>query len=240
MNDLRFAIRQLLKHPGFTAVAVLTMGLGIATATVVFSLINTLYFHTLAVREPSRLHEIFAVPDSGSDSYQPFSYPNYADYRDRNDVFDGLLAQSSSQVFNLRLGAGIQIAAGAYVSGNYFSVLGLQPLAGRFFNAEEDAVPGRNPVAVISQALWRAQLAQSPDAVGRTIELNGQAYTIIGIAPGGFHGTVMPSKSDVWVPLMMMSPPSMLESRGSGWLAMTGRLKPGVSHGTAEAELIVI
>ena len=236
MNDLRFALRQLLKHPGFTAVTVLTMGLGIATVTVVFSLINTLYFNTLPVREPSRLHEIFAVPDSGSDAYQQLSYPNYADYRDRNDVFDGLLAQSSSQVFNLRLGDGIQTVSGGYVSGNYFSVLGLQPSAGRFFSSDEDAVPGRNPVAVISQALWRAQFGQSPDAVGRAIELNGQAYTIIGIAPGGFHGTVMPSKSDVWVPLMMMSPPSMLESRGSGWLAMTGRLKPGVSRRQAEAE----
>ena len=230
MNDLRFAIRQLLKNPGFTAVTVLTMGLGIATVTVVFSLINTLYFHTLAVRELRRLHEIFAVPDSGSDSYQPFSYPNYADYRDRNDVFEGLLAQSSSHVFNLRLADGIQTVSGAYVSGNYFSVLGLRPSAGRFFSTDEDAVPGRNPVAVISQALWRAQFHQSPDAVGRTVELNGQAYTIIGIAPGGFQGTAMPSKSDVWVPLMMISPASWLESRSTAWLAMMGRLRPRVSR----------
>src|SRR2546430_7148678 len=205
MNDLKFAFRQLLKNPGFTAATVLTIGLGIATVTVVFSLINTLYFHTLSVREPSRLHDLFAVPDSGSDAYQPFSYPNYADYRDRNDVFDGLLAQSSSQVFNLRLGAGIQTVSGAFVSGNYFSVLGLHPLAGRFFNADEDAVPGRNPVAVVSQALWRAQLGESPDAVGRTVEFNGHAYTIIGIAPGGFHGTAMPSTIDAGVPLMMRS-----------------------------------
>ncbi len=239
-NDLRFAIRQLLKNPGFTAVTVLTMGLGIATVTVVFSLIDTLYFHALSVRELSRLHDLFAVPDPGSDSYQPFSYPDYADYRDRNDVFEGLLAQSSSHVFNLRLAAGIQTVSGAYVSGNYFSVLGLQPSVGRFFSTDEDAVPGRNPVAVISQALWRAQFHQSPDAVGRTIELNGQAYTIIAVAPGGFHGTAMPSKCDVWVPLTMISTPSWLESRGTGWLAMTGRLKPGVSRRQAEAALSVI
>ena len=174
-SDLQFALRQLLKSPGFTGVTILTIGLGIATVTVVFSLINTLYFHTLHVREPSRLHDIFAVPDTGSDAYQPFSYQNYADYRDRNDVFEGLVAQSSSHVFNLRLGGGIQTVSGAYVSGNYFSVLGLEPSAGRFFNADEDAVPGRNPVVVISQALWRAQLGQSSDAVGRTVELNGQS-----------------------------------------------------------------
>ena len=94
VNDLRYAFGQVFKRPGFTGVTILTIGLGIATVTVVFSLINTLYFQMLPVREPSRLHDIFAVPDTGSDAYQPFSYPNYADYRDRNDVFDVLLAQS--------------------------------------------------------------------------------------------------------------------------------------------------
>ena len=240
VNDLRYAFRQVFKRPGFTGVTILTIGLGIATVTVVFSLINTLYFHTLHVREPSRLHDIFAVPDTGSEAYQPFSYQNYADYRDRNDVFEGLIAQSSSHVFNLRLGGGIQTVSGAYVSGNYFSVLGLEPSAGRFFNADEDAVPGRNPVVVISQALWRAQLGQSSDAVGRTVELNGQAYTIIGIAPGGFQGTAIPTKNDVWLPLMMISPASWLESRSTAWLAMTGRLRPVVSRVQAEAALSVI
>ena len=240
VNDLRYAFRQVFKRPGFTGVTILTIGLGIATVTVVFSLVNTLYFHTLHVREPSRLHDIFAVPDTGSEAYQPFSYQNYADYRDRNDVFEGLIAQSSSHVFNLRLGGGIQTVSGAYVSGNYFSVLGLEPSAGRFFNADEDAVPGRNPVVVISQALWRAQLGQSSDAVGRTVELNGQAYTIIGIAPGGFQGTAIPTKNDVWLPLMMISPASWLESRSTAWLAMTGRLRPVVSRVQAEAALSVI
>src|SRR2546427_9552873 len=136
VNDFRYAFRQVFKRPGFTGVTILTIGLGIATVTVVFSLINTLYFHMLPVREPSRLHDIFAVPDTGSDAYQPFSYQNYADYRDRNDVFEGLVAQSSSHVLNLRLGGGIQTDSDAYVSGNFISVLALQPLVVRFLYAD--------------------------------------------------------------------------------------------------------
>ena len=173
----------------------------------------------------------------------PISYPDYLDYRSRNEVFTELLAWSEVPL-SLNLGNQAESAYGLVVSGNYFSTLGVQPALGRFFSAEEDRTPGAHPVGVLSFALWQSRFGGEASVIGRNVKLNGQPFTIIGVAPKGFTSTYNVFAPALYVPLMMqaqvLSKPGVLNERMAKYLKLTGRLKPGVTREQAEAALSLL
>ena len=241
MNDLRFAFRQLLKNPGFTLVTVAALAVSIGATTTVFALINAVYLKPLPVNEPKRLVNIYAQFSKG-ESYQPFSYPNYLDYRDWNTVFDGLLASYDVQ-FDLSDGDSAQSVAGQYVSENYFEVLGLRPIRGRFIYPKTKEDSEHADVAVISYGLWRSRFGGSADVIGTIIHLQGVQVTVIGVAPKDFAGLYSTHPSDIWIPLHMierLERGNWLTERGTGWLDLTGRLKPGVSLAQVQSAMDVL
>jgi predicted permease len=246
MTDLKFAFRQLLKYPGFTAVAVLTLALGIGANTAIFGFIDRLLLRPLPVDQPQELVTVVEQMEQGGVS-SSFNYPLYLDYRDRNQVFSGLVAYSGVTV-NLRATDSSELVKAMIVSGNYFSVLGVKAAQGRMFLPEEDQVPLTHPVTVISQALWHRHFTADPAMVGKTITLNGHPFTVIGVAPSDFRGTITGFVPDLYVP-MMMQPWAMpvrdpafapLQSRGFTWLNLLGRLKPGVSREQAQGAMRVL
>ncbi len=239
-HDLRYGLRILVKSPIFTAVAVLTLTLGIGANTVIFSLVNALLFRPLpAVQEPDQLTYL-----SGS-----YSYPDYEYFRDRNEVFSGLLAQGGTTSLNLNTGGEPELVVGELVTANFFSVLGVTPAMGRAFLPEEDRQPGAHPVAVISYGFWQRRFGSDGDIVGKTVQLNGLSFTIIGVMPRVFIGDEVGKQRDLWVPMMMqaqLAPSSgshgagVLDSRNNIWLNVVGRLKPGVSLEQAQAAMATL
>src|SRR5262245_23893067 len=213
MNDLKFAFRQLLKNPGFTAVAVVTLALGIGTNTTVFSWMRGVMLHPLrGVPEAERLVTLESLNVTGG--YIDSSYPDFRDYRDQARSLAGLIAFHDRP---LSFGADDQPERvwAEFVSGNFFDVLGVAPAAGRFFLAEEqEEAPGKHPVVVLSARFWQKRFQGDPAILGKTIRLNRQELTVVGIAPAEFTGTIVGLAFDVWVPLMMEPP----LTRGGNWL----------------------
>ena len=201
LEDLRYALRALAKHRAVALVAVLSLGLGIGANTTIFTLVNAVLLRPLPVEDPGRLAAVNTV-DSRNPGFVLCSYPNYKDYRDRNQVFSSLLLHTSITI-NLTGQGDPQLLMGQLVSGNFFSALGVNPAIGRGFLPEEDATPGAYPVAVLSYGLWRQQFGGDPRITSRTINLNGRAFQIVGVAPPGFHGLNELFAADVWVPMMM-------------------------------------
>ena len=247
IKDLRFGIRGLLKRPGFTAIAVLTLALGIGANTAIFSVVNATLMQPLPVHDPERLVFVFNGP-AGS----VFSYPDYAALRDQNNVFDGLLAWGGIAA-SLNSNDQTDLVNGAIVTGNFFEVLGVRAQLGRTISSEDDKTPGAHPVAVISQGLWQRRFAGDPNIVGRQLLLNGNTFTVIGVLPAGFDGLQLGVVRDLYVPMMMqatMRPPragysgemnpDLLQVRGNRWLFSVGRLKPGVSAAQAQSSLAII
>jgi putative ABC transport system permease protein len=176
LKDIRYAIRGLVKRPGFVAVAVITLALGIGANTAIFSLVNAVLLRSLPVERP---HEIVSVAVRGKDdSMSAFSYPNYRDFRDRNDVLDGLLVYRFVPLSLSRQG-GNERVWGFEVSGNYFDVLGVKPIKGRTFLPDEDKTPLANPVAVLSYDSWQRRFGGDPDVVGKDILLNSHQFRVI-------------------------------------------------------------
>ena len=243
-QDLRYGVRMLLKHKGFTLVAVLSLSLGIGANTAIFSLANAVLFQTPPVTDAKSVMNIIT---ERRDSL-PVSYLDYRDYRERNHVFSDLLCWSETSfgltTSNLTSGGQAEAVPGMLVSGNYFALLGVQPALGRFFLPEEDRASGANPVVVISYGLWQRRFGGAADVVGQSLSLNGYPFTVIGVAPRGFTSTRTIFTTDAWVPMMMQaqvqSLATLLNSRDARWVQMTGRLKPGVSRTQAEAELSAI
>lgn len=239
LQDLRYGLRQLLKRPGFTLLAIISMALGIGANTAIFSLVDTVVFRPLPVRNASELQELFGTLHNGAD-YTLQSYLNYKDYRDRNQVFSDLIAYRIV-VASLSHGGNNERVWGCVASSNYFDVLGVQPMIGRGFRPEEDQTPKSHPVAVLSYGCWQKRFASDPSIVGRTILLNNVPFNVIGVAPKGFIGTEVAYAPEMWVPLMMgpvMEPGSTwLEHRDSDNLFVVGRLKPGMTKEQAEASL---
>jgi len=230
MNDLKFAFRQLLKNPGFTAVAVLTLALGIGANTAIFSLVNGLLFRSLPVAEPERLIRLGATADG--EGFRNFSFQEYVHYRDHGDVFDALAAHQMME-WSFRAGEQAERIFGELVSANYFSTFRLTPKVGRFFGSAEDERGAAQPVLVLSHDLWRSRFNGDPAAVGSTVRLNGQAFTVVGVAPAGFQGAFGGTKMNLWVPLnawdLVRHGPGPISDANERSLMLCGRLKPGVS-----------
>jgi predicted permease len=239
LQDIRFGLRQLLRKPGFAALAIISMALGIGANTSIFSLLDTALLRPLPVHEPSQLVELYGTLHNGADITLQ-SYPNYKDYRDRNTVLSGLSAYRLV-VSALSHGGSNQRVWGYLVSGNYFDVLGVKPALGRAFLPEEDQTPGSHPVAVLSHGCWERRFGANPAIVGQTVQFNGRAFTVVGVAPKGFMGTEVAYQPEFFIPMMMgkeIEPGSTwLESRTSDNSFVVGRLKPGVSTAQAQAEL---
>src|SRR5215472_14447992 len=204
IQDLRYAIRVLRKAPVFTAAALLSITLGIAANTTVFSLIDAMWFRTLPVRDAEQLVRVYVwglpkgARNPGTDS---FSWPLYDAVRRRSTVLKDLVAHYSTAPLQVSDGGETSEIQGAVVSANYFPMLGIQPALGRFFLPEEDQVRGRDAVAVISMDLWQRRFGGDPSVLGRSVAINGVAFRIVGVAPEEFHGIVPgTSPNDLWMP----------------------------------------
>src|SRR5918998_5610528 len=238
-RDMRFAARMLRKSPAFTVVAVLSLALGIGANTAIFSVAAAVLSSAPKVKEPSRLFDVHG--ESNEEARFAASYPAYQEMRDGNTVLEGLLCWGELPL-SLGTSAGrSEQAFGMIVSANYFDVLGVAPERGRFFSPEEEAEPGAHPVAVLSHAAWERRFGADPSAIGQPVRLNGQQFTVVGVAPKGFTSTLPVFAPDVWVPVSMqrqvLPASDMLGSVHAEWLQLTGRLKPGVTVEQAAAEL---
>jgi macrolide transport system ATP-binding/permease protein len=247
LHDVRYAIRNLRRDRGFAITTILTLGLGIGANTAIFSLLNPLVLRPLQVDEPQRLSRVFSGR-TGENRYGRFSYPNYVDARESVDSYSMLAAYSWPIPLSLavdRSQVGIRYTErvwGALVSGNYFSTLQVSAMLGRTFLPGEDAVADRHSVLVISERLWAAKFASSPDVIGRTVKLNGHEFTIIGVAPQRTPQLEPFFSVDAWVPMMMQGAAmpgqeDKLASRAQTWLSVIGRLAPQASLAAAGAEL---
>jgi predicted permease len=246
LSDIRYAVRMLWKTRGLTLVALVSLAAGIGCNAAIFSLVNSLLLRPRAVSQPQELVQLY-VGDRRQ-RYEGTSYPSYLELRERNEVFTGLAAYSVGWQFRLG-GSGdaeAQPVWGELVSGNYFDVLGVRPYRGRTFLPDEDVVPDRNPVVVIGFGLWQRRFAADPDLIGKTIRINNQALTVVGIAPPEYSGITSGWATEIWVPTMMtpMLDPSrglrQLTSRGNRWVTMVGRLKPGISVDQARSRVEVL
>ncbi|HKP85179.1 MAG TPA: ABC transporter permease, partial [Blastocatellia bacterium] len=243
LKDIRYGFRMLIKSPGFTTVAVISLALGIGANTAIFSIISAFLFAPLPVEEPSRLVTIFTT-DVKNPGNHTVSRDNFLDYRDKSDVFTDVLAYNLAAV-NFSRGAGeTRELTGRVVSGNYFDVLGVKPVYGRAFYPDEDKTPSTHPVVVLSYACWQRDFGGDPSIVGRTISLNRHDFTVIGIAPAGFTGTDLGAGPDIWAPMMMHNElqPDLGLFYGKGSrrgliFTVIGRLKPGVTLAQAQASL---
>ena len=249
LQDIRYGIRMLLKKPGFTLIAVLSLALGIGANTAIFSLLDAVLIKTLPVEGPEQL-VLFGkgesagmtngFPDGSTDLY---SYPFYRQVQQRTDVFSGV-ASLLSIPWNvhgfINSGSDIEQLQVQLVSGSYFPVLGVNAGLGRVLTEADDQTAGAHPVAVVSYAWWQQQLGGNPSAVGQTITIDGTAYTIVGVAPRDFFGTTVGSAPDLWIPLAMekQMPPTHWDGRTAEDfqdLYLIGRLKPGVTAQQANA-----
>lgn len=247
LQDFRYGLRRLWKSPGFTLTVVLTLALGIGANTAIFSLFNALVLRPIPAKDPARIVNVYRTVEN-ENRYGVFSYPEYVDYRDHNASLSGLAAFTGARM-TLTAGSEKDATIGSaetlqalLVSGNYFSILGVDASSGRTFAADEDQTPNSHPVVVVSHDLWQRKFQGDPTLVGSTLILNSLAYTVIGIAPKDFAGTE-PDPADLWVPMMMLGkarPGADLKERDSMSLKLIGRLKPGIGREQAQAELTVL
>ena len=227
--DVNFAIRKLRKSPGFSVTAILTLALGIGANVVVFSVLNGLILRPLDVPQPENLFQV--VHGNGKAGWTSQSYRDYLDYRDRDASFSGLMAYQIQRV-GLSVGKSNTRSWGYAASGNYFDVLGLKPVLGRFFHSTDEHGPASAPFIVLSYDFWHRQFNASPDVLGQTIQLNQHPFTIIGVSPESFHGTDDFLWPDYWFPLLnatQVTGNDDLSWRDHYAFDVMGRLKPGVT-----------
>jgi macrolide transport system ATP-binding/permease protein len=239
LQDLRFGARMLVKQPGFTFIAILTLALGIGANTAIFTLANALLFRPPAVKQPERL----VMANGGRSNGGSFSYPDVQDYQQRSRSFEGLAAFIADPV-NVGSGQQNELAVAEYVSANFFTVLGVDAGRGRVFTAEDGRAMSATPVAVIGSSLWR-RLGQDADIVGKTIAVNQGRYTVIGVAAEGFKGVTGVLQAEVWISLEQAEQhvegfARQLTDREVCSYQILGRLKPGVALQQAQAELQTI
>lgn len=252
LQDARFAVRMLVKNPGFSAIAILSLALGIGANTTIFTVVNAILLHPLPVKDISRLVELDTVDSKtqvtvANATKLGMSNPNYQDYARENQVFSGLACFTGPLPFTWSGGEEPKQLFGQLVSANYFDVLGLRPVLGRFFLSDEDTKPGGNNVVVLSYSLWANKFGSDRNILGKALTLNATPYTVIGVAPRGFKGVfTFGNAEEVWVPTSMypLALSGFLKDNFNErrFLDMTvfGRLKDGVSIATAEASLKTI
>jgi predicted permease len=249
LNDLRYAVRWLLRSPGFAAIAILSLGLGIGANTAMFSLVDAVLLRPLPVERPDSLVDVFTSSPDG-DFYATNSYPDFLDLKAQNTVFSDMLGYSP-MFAPLNLGDRARLVMGHIVTSNHFDLLGVRPSLGRMLRLADDE-PGAERVVVISDAMWRRDFAGDPSAIGRALRLRGLEYTIVGVVPASFTGVVPLLAPELWLPVAHVeevepaginsSIPSptgrtRLERRGSRWMFVKGRLKPGVTAQQAHANV---
>src|SRR2546421_1598358 len=239
LQDVRYGLRMLWKTPGFTVVAVISLALGIGLNTAIFSIVNVILIRPVPrVKEQSNVVWLRT----------PVSYPDYVDYKEQTQSFEGMAAATGTSEFSLARGGESELIKGEYVTENYFDVLKVNALTGRTFVKEEGQTP--IPVVVLSEHLWRTRFDSDRSVIGRQLSLNGLGFTVVGVAPKNFIGTEVGLNRELWVPLAMqpvLNPPEASRSadpvrnrfreRDSHWLAVFARLKAGVSQDRAGADL---
>jgi predicted permease len=266
LQDIRYALRMLLKSPGFTVVAVLTLALGTSANTAIFGVLDSVLLRSLPVSHPEEL-AFLTDPDAHGSEFggeggerSLLAYSEFQYLRDHNEVFSKIFA-SDSQLPDVEItignsssgastGAQKETARVRLVTGDYFSALGVNPAAGRFFTAEVDRVPGGSRIAVISYPFWKQRLALDPSALGQRIQIRNGSFEIVGVTPPGFFGETVGEAPDVWVPITMQDAiypgPDLLSPSPEGilnqhiWLQVMGRLKPGMSVAQANASMNVV
>jgi putative ABC transport system permease protein len=243
-KDITFGLRMLSKSPGFTAIAVITLALGIGANTAIFSLMNQILLRQLPVENPGEL-VILRAPgpatghiSSDGDSTESFSYPIYKGLRDNNSVFSGILARYTFSASVANHGQ-TDRATGELVSGNYFGVLGVQPAVGRVFTPDDDRVPGAQPVVVLSYPYWTRHFGGDPTVLNKVLLINNVEMTVVGVSPPGFFGVQVGQTPDIFVPMMMTAQMTLsgetLDGWNDYWIKVLARRKPGVSEKQAEA-----
>jgi predicted permease len=252
IQDVRYAVRQFRRNPGFTLVAVLTLALGNGANTSVFTVLNGILLKMLPVKDPQQLAVVgdptrASSRSNGTPRTDVFSYPLYREIRDHNSVFNGLSAGATDHHIEVEPGNSQfpdQQITGRMVSGNYFTVLGVQPAAGRLFGDGDDSAEGANPVVVLSFEYWQKKFSGSGSIINKDIRLNGFPFTVIGIAPPAFDGDVVGERMNLFVPLSMQ--PQIVRGRhwrksgNVSWLSLIGRLKTGTTLTQAEANVNVV
>jgi len=233
IQDLRYGIRTLLKRPGFSAVAVVTLALGIGASTVIFTVVDAALLRGLPYKQPDRLYHLWERTPKQDFSKREFSYPDYQDYQ-QNTVFEGLAAYTGGGAILSGSGEPERIGA-PRVSANFFNVLGVDPLIGRTFQAGED-VPNGPRVTVLTYGLWQRRFGGNPGAIGQAVTINGDSYTVVGVLPADFQFALR--NADLWIPYQPT--PNQLTRRFLHGTNLIGRLKPGVTPAQADSEINVI
>jgi predicted permease len=248
IRDIRYALRGLRRAPGFTAVAVATLAVGIGVNGTIFSVVSSVLFRPLPVERPAELVNIYGHQATSS-GHDAVSYPNYQDYRAQTTTLSGLAAHTNFFA-NLSIDGSSELVVGEIVSDNFFEVLGVRPVLGRAFVPDEFAGAGAGPVAILSHAFWQTRFGAAPDVVGRAFRMNGVVYTVVGVAPKRFGGMLPAITVQMWVPLSMVDHvepmgshrntggggESLLDSRGRHFLWLKGRIRPGAEFGQVRAE----
>ncbi|MGH9850990.1 MAG: ABC transporter permease [Blastocatellia bacterium] len=242
IQDLRFGMRMLLKSKVFTTVAILSLMLGIGANTAIFSLIDAVMLKKLPVKEPQELALFSVVGTHGST--HSINYPLYEMFRDHNQSFTGVFTASGVGRARLTVnepggGGEVETAQQQRVSGNFFSVLGVNAVAGRTLTNADDKINNPQPVAIISYDFWKRRFGLDPAVVGRQITLNDTPLTVAGVAPQGFFGLEVGRKPDIWWPITLIGDP-ILKQNNSWWLLVMGRLRPGLTVSQAQAEMDLI
>ncbi len=243
LGDIRYAARVLAKNPMFTAVAVLTLALGIGANTAIFTLLDQVLLRLLPVKEPQHLVLLTMRGRHYGSNWggNAISYPMYRDFQDHNEVFSGMFCRFPTQV-SLTFGGQAERVDAELVSGTYFSVLGVTTALGRAFTPEVDRVADGAPLVVLSYNYWKQRFAGDPAILGKTLTVNKHDMTVIGVAQAGFDGVELGYSPKLFIPVMMQQevlivPMSMLTDRRTRWVNAFGRLKPGVSQTLAKASL---
>jgi putative ABC transport system permease protein len=241
--DLRYGARMLLKKPGFTLIAVITLALGIGANTAIFSVVNAVLLRPLPYAEPERLVALWESSTQRPDSRNSISYPNFFDWRAQSKSFERMASYYTNDMALTGVAAPVNLRS-AVVSPDLFSTLGVKPQLGRWFVGEEEK-PGIR-AAIINHGLWQRQFGGDPNIVGRAVTLNGKQFNVVGVMPAGFQFPIEAEPVEVWVTSSIdgeksdPKEPAMNEQRGAHYLQAVGRLKPGVTLEQAQAEMNVI
>ena len=250
IRDVRYGLRSLLRVPGFTLVAIITIALGIGVNSTIFSLVNAVLFRPLPVDRPEELVDVYGHTATSS-SHDTSSFLNFEDYRDQAETLSGLMAYTNFFA-NLSIGGSSELVVGELVSRDYFGVLGVQAAMGRTFAPDEFGAVGASPVAVLSHPFWQTRFGVDPDILGQTLRLNGITYTVVGVAPESFGGMFPAVSGQMWIPVTMVEEveplgnnrgsgagpgANRLERRGQHFLWIKGRMKPDVTVAQVRSEL---